>query len=62
MRAAILGATIDDISKLREFVRSSSRLTHTDPKAEFGAVAIALAAREASRNDNVDANRWLETE
>ena len=60
MRAAILGATIDDVSNLLEFVRSSSRLTHTDPKAEFGAVAIALAAREASLNDNVDANRWLE--
>ncbi len=60
MRAAILGATIDDVSKLLEFVRSSSRLTHTDPKAEFGAIAIALAAREASRNENVDANRWLE--
>jgi ADP-ribosylglycohydrolase len=60
MRAAIFGATIEDVSKLLEFVRSSSQLTHTDPKAEFGAVAIALAAREASRNDAVDANRWLE--
>ncbi|MEQ1831168.1 MAG: ADP-ribosylglycohydrolase family protein, partial [Pirellula sp.] len=60
MRAAILGATFEDVSKLLEFVRSSSRLTHTDPKAEFGAIAIALAAREASLNDAVDANRWLE--
>ena len=60
MRAAIFGATFEDVSKLLEFVRSSSQLTHTDPKAEFGAVAIALAAREASRNDAVDANRWLE--
>ena len=60
MRAAILGATMEDVPKLLEFVRSSSRMTHTDPKAEFGAIAIALAAREASRNDTVDANRWLE--
>jgi ADP-ribosylglycohydrolase len=60
MRAAILGATINDISKLLEFVRSSSRLTHTDPKAEFGAVAVALAARESSQHDSVNAERWLE--
>ncbi|MCY3010824.1 MAG: ADP-ribosylglycohydrolase family protein [Planctomycetota bacterium] len=60
MRSAILGATIEDVSKLLVFVRSSSRLTHTDPKAEFGAIAIALATREASRNDAFDANRWLE--
>jgi ADP-ribosylglycohydrolase len=39
MRAAIFGATIDDIPKLLEYVRASSRLTHTDPKAEFGTVA-----------------------
>ena len=60
MRAAILGATIDDVPKLLEFVRASSRLTHTDPKAEFGAIAVALAAREGSRNDAVNADRWLE--
>ena len=59
MRAAILGATIDDVPKLLEFVRASSRLTHTDPKAEFGAVAVALAAHEASRNEKIDADRWL---
>ena len=59
MRAAILGATIDDVPKLLEYVRASSRLTHTDPKAEFGAVAVALAAHEASRNEKVDAGRWL---
>lgn len=60
MRAAILGATIEDIAKLLEFVRCSSRLTHTDPRAEYGAIAVALAASEASRFDTVDAKRWLE--
>jgi ADP-ribosylglycohydrolase len=60
MRAAILGATIDDVPKLLEYVRASSRLTHTDPKAELGAVAVALAARESSQNDSVNAERWLE--
>ena len=60
MRAAILGATIDDVPKLLEYVRASSRLTHTDPKAEWGAVAVALAARASSQNDSVNAERWLE--
>ncbi len=60
MRAAIFGATIDDVPKLLEYVRASSRLTHTDPKAEFGAIAVALAAREASQNERVNAERWLE--
>ena len=60
MRAAIFGATIDDVPKLLEYVRASSRLTHTDPKAEFGAVAVALAARESSQHDGVNAERWLE--
>ncbi len=60
MRAAILGATIDDLPQLLNFVRASSRITHSDPKAEYGAVAIALAAREASQNKRVNAQRWLE--
>jgi ADP-ribosyl-[dinitrogen reductase] hydrolase len=60
MRAAILGATIDDVPTLLEFVRATSLVTHTDPKAEFGAVAVALAAREALRDEPVQAERWLE--
>lgn len=60
MRAAIFGTLIDDVPKLLTFIRASSHLTHTDPKAEFGAVAVALAARESSQDDNVNAERWLE--
>ena len=48
MRASILGVVIgnkaEDREKLRAFVRASSRLTHTDPKAEYGAYAVALAS------------------
>ena len=47
MRAAILGAAVDDLSLLKSLVRVSSRLTHTDPKAEHGAFAAAFAARTA---------------
>ncbi len=49
MRSPILGAAIEDVELLREFVRVSTRITHTDPKAEYGAWAVALAARVASR-------------
>lgn len=49
MRSAILGIAISDIDKLREVVRVNTRITHTDPKAEYGAFAIALAAYNASQ-------------
>lgn len=45
MRAAIFGAAIDDDALMLEMVRASSRLTHSDPKAEYGAIAVALAAK-----------------
>ncbi|MEM9644999.1 MAG: ADP-ribosylglycohydrolase family protein [Planctomycetota bacterium] len=59
MRAAIFGAAIDDDSLMLELVRSSARLTHSDPKAEYGAIAVALAARHSCRSESVDANLWL---
>lgn len=49
MRAPILGAAIDDPDDLARLVRASTRITHRDPKAEQGALAIALAARLARR-------------
>ena len=52
MRAALLGVCYgDEGEKLRALVRASTRITHTDPKAEFGALAVALAAHLASRED-----------
>jgi len=60
MRAAILGATINDIPTLLEFVHHSSHITHTDPRAEYGAIAVALAARDATHNERVNAERWLQ--
>jgi ADP-ribosylglycohydrolase len=49
MRSPVLGAAIDDIEMLRAFVRVSTRITHTDPKAYHGAFAVALAAWCAKR-------------
>jgi ADP-ribosyl-[dinitrogen reductase] hydrolase len=46
MRSALLGVCFaDEEVKLVGFNRIATRLTHTDPKAECGALAIALAAR-----------------
>lgn len=54
MRSAIIGVCYgDNPKKLREFVRASTRLTHTDTKAEFGALAVALAAHLSSRQSNI---------
>lgn len=59
MRAAIFGTASDDVPHMLELVRASSRLTHSDPKAEYGAIAVALAARHSRDHDSVDANLWL---
>ena len=44
MRSAILGASIENLETLKQFVRASTLVTHTDPKAYQGAFAVALAA------------------
>src|SRR5262249_49100304 len=45
MRAALFGVCLGHESlKLRSFVRASTRLTHTDPRAERGAWLVATAA------------------
>ena len=54
MRSPVLGAAIDDRDLLRRFVRASTRITHTDPKAEYGALTVALAANMASKGVPVE--------
>jgi ADP-ribosyl-[dinitrogen reductase] hydrolase len=49
MRSAILGAAIDDLGTLEQFVHASTVITHSDPKAYHGALAVALAAWCAKR-------------
>ena len=50
MRAPLLGVLFSTQPEtLRRFVSASTRLTHTDPKAECAALAAALAACEASQ-------------
>lgn len=59
MRAAILGASIANPLMLRQYVRASTRLTHRDPKAEMGALVVALAAQMAAQRMEVSAARFL---
>lgn len=59
MRAAILGTVLDDPQALGDWVRASTRITHTDPKAEYGALAVALAAQQGCRDQGLDPDRFV---
>ena len=50
MRAPLLGAAVDDPVLLRRLVTCSTRITHTDARAEQGAAAAAFAAHVAARD------------
>ncbi len=51
MRAPVLGACLGaDPDRLAAYVRASTRMTHTDPRAEQGALIIARAAWLALRH------------
>jgi ADP-ribosylglycohydrolase len=55
MRSAIIGARFcEDPERLRAYVLASTRLTHTDPRAAVGALAVANAAAWAVTHDPVD--------
>jgi ADP-ribosyl-[dinitrogen reductase] hydrolase len=54
MRVALVGVCHgDDPARLRALVRAATRITHTDPRAEHGALAVALAAHLAASGADV---------
>lgn len=60
MRSAIIGAVFaNDPNIRREFVRASTRLTHLDPRAEVGALAVAEAAAWIVQGNEPD-ERFIE--
>jgi ADP-ribosylglycohydrolase len=59
MRAPIIGAAVDDLDAVRELVRASTRITHTDKKAAYGALTVAIAAHMACRQELVVAEDFL---
>lgn len=61
MRAPVIGACLaHDLSRLRDTVAASTRMTHSDPRAAAGALAIALAARAAMSDSRVHVSAVLE--
>jgi len=48
MRAALLGVCSRDDQHLEALVRASTRITHSDPRAEDGALLVARLARQLS--------------
>ena len=61
-RSAILGVCYgNNLAKLRSLVRISTRITHSDPKAEYGALAVAIAAYLASQKSPVRPQDYYRT-
>jgi ADP-ribosylglycohydrolase len=60
MRAAVLGAAVEDPNSLRALVRVSTRVTHTDPRAEHGALVVALAAMLARSKTDTRGSFFLD--
>ena len=55
MRSAIIGVCYGDRPELMiEMVRCSTRITHSDLKAEFGAIAVAFAAHISGQKVSID--------
>ncbi|MDP4179575.1 MAG: ADP-ribosylglycohydrolase family protein [Bacillota bacterium] len=61
MRSALIGILYgNDMDKMKSLVRVSTRITHTDPKAEIGALTIAYAAFVASTQKTVEPSDFHE--
>ena len=60
MRSSIIGVVFgDDPHKLKAYVKASTIISHTDPKAYHGAMAIAVAASMASKCSEVKPYDYL---
>jgi ADP-ribosylglycohydrolase len=62
MRAAIIGVCYGQHeTRLKELVKAATQITHTDPKAYWGALAVALAAHENCHTGTVvDARNYYD--
>ena len=60
MRSPILGVAYGhDPAKLKQFVKASTEITHSDPKAYYAALAVALAAYQSATHGAASADRFL---
>ena len=61
MRSAIIGVCYGDRPQLMvEMVQCSTRITHRDPKAEFGAIAVGLAAYLSSTDRSINYDEYFD--
>jgi ADP-ribosyl-[dinitrogen reductase] hydrolase len=61
MRSPIIGVCYGhNPEKMRHLVRISTRITHTDIKAEYGAVAVAIASYLSSQNNPIIPNNYYQ--
>ena len=62
MRSAILGICYgDNLAKLSRLINICTKITHSDPKAEYGAFAIAIAAYFSSKNKEIKPQDYYES-
>jgi ADP-ribosylglycohydrolase len=62
MRSPILGLAFGSSQDtLREYVRRATEITHSDPKARLGALAMALAAQQSANASSVSGHDFLST-
>ena len=59
MRSALFGAAYESVETIIKFTRASCLVTHSDPKAEYAAIAVALAAYLACQATDIDSNEYL---
>ncbi|QDS99219.1 ADP-ribosylglycohydrolase family protein [Adhaeretor mobilis] len=59
MRTALIGVWAESDDQLKELVRICTRLTHTDPRAEEGALLVAKAARLTASGQYVEPTEFL---
>lgn len=60
MRSHIIGASIEDLGQMVGFVRASTLITHTDPKAFTGALVVAVGSRHSATALKVDPTTFLD--
>jgi len=61
MRSSIIGVCYGhDVEQLRQIVKGATHITHTDPKATFGALAVALAAYLSSLQKTISPQAYLD--
>ncbi len=61
MRSSLIGVCYgNNPEKMRNLVRISTRITHTDIKAEYGALAVAIASHLSSQNIEITPENYYQ--